>query len=207
MEYSGSNPFHTTELSSGRADSSLPLMPTQAHTRTSIATGLVYTLTASNSSICVFSSNTTGDPIVNLLVIIITIVCLFVYLGLLGGVYKHWPLNLLEYVFFLNLAFLSSGTLYTIAVEKSIHPVTQLSIGITLVIITVIILYHSIQSFVKRCRVKDKLSTVKCKISQKRKNDKDNNIIVDEEQTECHVVEHPTMTYFVVGMEDTLLYQ
>ena len=54
--------------------------------------------------------------------------------------------------------------------------------------------------------MKDKLSTVKCIISQKRRNDKDN-IIVDEEQTECHIVEHPTVTYFVVGMEDTLLYQ
>ena len=174
-------------------------MPTQAHTRTSIATGLVYTLTASNSSICVFSSNTTRDPIVNLLVIIIAIVCLFMYLGLLEGVYKHWPLNLLEYVFFLNLAFLSSGTLYTTAVEKSIHPVTQLSIGITLVIITVIILYHSIQSFVKRCRVKDKISIVKCTISQIRRNDKNNTM--DVQQTEC---DHPTVTYSVVEIEETL---
>jgi predicted outer membrane repeat protein len=35
---------------------------------------------------CVFSANTTGDPAVNLLVIIIAMVCLFVYLGMIGGV-------------------------------------------------------------------------------------------------------------------------
>ena len=123
------------------------------------------------------------------------------YLGLLG-VYKHWPLNLLEYVFFLNLVILSSGTLYTTAVEKSVYPVTQLSVGITLLITMVIILYHSIQSFVKRCRVEDKLSTVKCIISQKRRNDKDNTM--DVQQTEC---DHSTLTYSVVEIKDTSLLQ
>ena len=148
---------------------------------------------------CVFSANTTGDPAINLLVIIIAIVCLFVYLGMLGGVYKYWPLNLLEYAFFLNLVLLSSGTLYATVVEKSVHPVTQLSVGTTLLVTIVIVLYHSIQSLVKRYQVKDKICELKRKVSQKKSNKG-----MDVEQYDFE--EHPTVTYSVVGMEDTILY-
>ena len=148
---------------------------------------------------CVFSANTTGDPAVNLLVIIIAIVCLYVYLGMLGGVYKYWPLNLLEYIFFLNLVVLSSGTLYATVVERSVCPVTQLSVGTTLILTIVIILYHGLQSLVKRYQVKDKICALKHKISQKKSNKG-----MDVEQYDLE--EHPTVTYSVVGMEDTLLY-
>lgn len=50
----------------------------------------------------VFSTNTSGDPAINLLAIIIAIICLFVYLAMFGGVYKIWLLNLLEYSLLLN---------------------------------------------------------------------------------------------------------
>jgi hypothetical protein len=149
---------------------------------------------------CVFSANTTGDPAVNLLVIIIAMVCLFVYLGMLGGVYKYWPLNLLEYIFFMNLVILSSGTLYATVVEKSIRPMTQLSVGTTLMVTIIIVLYHGIQSLVKRYQIKDKVCAFKRRISRKRSN-KD----LDVQQYDLE--EHSTVTYSVVGMEDTLLHQ
>ena len=61
---------------------------------------------------------------------------------------------MLEYAFFLNLVILSAGTLYVSVVEKSVLPMTNVSVGITLVITTFIIVYHGIRSLVKRYHVK-----------------------------------------------------
>ena len=144
---------------------------------------------------CIFSANNTGDPAINLLVIVIVIVCLFVYLGLLGGVYKYWPLNLLEYVFFLNLVILSAGTLYITAVEKSVHPMTHISVGTTFVITIFTILYHSTYIFVKKCHVKEKICTLKQIIYRIRSSK-------DMDMQQFNVGEHPTVTYSVVKMED-----
>ena len=149
---------------------------------------------------CIFSANTTGDPAINLLVIVIVIVCLFVYLGLLGGVYKYWPLNLLEYVFFLNLVILSAGTLYTMAVEKSVYPVTHVSVGTTFIITMFIVLYHGTYIFVKKCHVKEKIWTLKRIISHEKSNK-------DIDVQECDFEEHPTVSYSVIKMEETLIHQ
>lgn len=150
--------------------------------------------------LCVFSANTTGDPAINLLVIVIVIVCLFVYLGLLGGVYKYWPLNVLEYIFFLNLVILSAGTLYIIAVEKSIQSVTHFSVGTTLVITIFIVLYHGIRSLVKRCHMEEKIWILIRTISQKR-----NNVDIDMLQYDLEDLVHPAstsaVTYSIVEME------
>ena len=54
----------------------------------------------------IFSTNTSGDPAINLLAIVIAVICLFVYLTMFGGVYKIWLLNLLEYSSLLNLVIL-----------------------------------------------------------------------------------------------------
>jgi predicted outer membrane repeat protein len=153
--------------------------------------------------LCIFSANTTGDPAINLLVTVIVIVCLFVYLGLLGGVYKYWPLNVLEYIFFLNVVILSAGALYIIAAEKSIHPVTHFSVGITLAITIFIVFYHAIQSFVKRCHMKEKIWTLIRTISRER----NNHIDVDVQQYDLEDLVHPasTVTYSIVKMEEKLL--
>ena len=150
---------------------------------------------------CIFSANTTGDPAINLLVIIIVIDCLFVYLGLLGGVYKYWPLNLLEYVFLLNLVVLSAGSLYTTAVEKSVHPVMHVSVSTALVITICIVLYHGIHIFVKKCHMKEKIWKLPRIISQKRSN------TIDMDVQQCNFEEHPNVTYSIVEMETALLHQ
>ena len=149
---------------------------------------------------CVFSANTTGEPAINLLVIVIVIVCLFAYLGLLGGVYKYWPLNMLEYIFFLNLVILSAGTLYITAVERSVHAVTHVSVGTTLVITIFIVLYHGIHIFVKKCHVKEEMWTLTRIISRKRNNK-------DTDMQQCDFEQHPIVTYSVVEMRETLLQQ
>ena len=66
----------------------------------------------------VFSTNTSGDPAINLLAVTVTIVCLFAYLALFAGVYKVCLLNIFEYSFLLNLIILSVGVLYVISVNN-----------------------------------------------------------------------------------------
>lgn len=73
-------------------------MPTLALTKTSIATGLVSSYLYVRVGLAtVFSANTIGDSAINLLAISVTVPCLFVYLAHIGGAYKLWPLNILEY--------------------------------------------------------------------------------------------------------------
>ena len=74
---------------------------------------------------------------------------LFAYLAFVGGVYKTWPLSLLEYSFFLNLAALSAGTLYCQTVGSNTHVITQVSVGFIFISTVLITFYH--------CQLRDKL--------------------------------------------------
>ena len=121
-------------------------------------------------------------------------------IGLLGGVYKLRPINMLEQAFFLNLVILSAGTLYVSIVEKSVLPVINVSVGITLVITTFIIVHHCIRSLMKRYHVKGIYLT--CILGRKRDNE-DTDIYVQQ----CNFEAHSTVTYSVVEMKELLLHQ
>ena len=98
----------------------------------------------------VFSLNTIGNPMINLLAICITMSCLLAYLSLIGGVYKQWWLNVIETAFILNLLVLSSGSFYQINTGTSIKPIiTYTSTGITLVLFICILVYHFILKVIK----------------------------------------------------------
>ena len=73
---------------------------------------------------------------------------LFAYLAFVGGVYKTWPLSLLEYFFLLNLAALSAGILYCLTTGSNSHAITQVSVSIIFISTVLIILYH--------CQLRDK---------------------------------------------------
>ena len=100
----------------------------------------------------VFSLNTLGDPIINLLSIVTCTFCLFAYLSLIGGVYKLWWVNLVETTFILNLGLLSAAGLYKVAANLAIMPITYTSTGITFISFIAIISYH----------IAVKLSQTKC---------------------------------------------
>ena len=91
----------------------------------------------------VFSTNTSGDPAINLLAIIVVIICLFVCLATFGGVYKIWLLNLLEYCSLLNLIILSVAVLNMISTDKANHVLSQLSVSIALCTTALVITYHT----------------------------------------------------------------
>jgi len=59
-----------------------------------------------------FAVNTLGDPSLNIVFINVTANCLLALKWMLGGIYKKWPLDILEASSFLNLSILSAATLY-----------------------------------------------------------------------------------------------
>ena len=87
--------------------------------------------------------NVLGDPNINLLTVAIVANCLMVLLWLTGGVYKKWPLNLLECSFFLNLSVLATTTLYNHVSGGNQAVLIHLSTGAAFVTFVGVIAYHS----------------------------------------------------------------
>ena len=111
----------------------------------------------------VFSANTVGNSGINLLAVNVTVACLIVYYAFLGGVYKQWPLNLLECFFLLNLLILSAGTLFALSSERHISEVSKLSVSIALLFTGCIVFYHCslriLRSY-KRSKLRERVSNV-----------------------------------------------
>ena len=150
----------------------------------------------------VFSTNTSGDPAINLLAITVTIVCLFAYLALFAGVYKVCLLNILEYSFLLNLIILSVGVLYATSVNnKPVHVVTQISIAITLSVTLVIIAYHMFNMIIKLLEAHTNI-----KISTILKNKAANNLANNDGPKECVITElDRQVTHSVVELTEPLI--
>ena len=125
----------------------------------------------------VFSTNTSGDPAINLLAIIVVITCLFAYLALFAtGIYKVWLVNVLEYSFLLNLIILSASVLYATSVDKPVHLMTQVSVGITLSITAIIIIYHSLHVILRMVKAHTNI-----KITNIWKKKMDNNLEINND--------------------------
>ena len=90
----------------------------------------------------VFSLNVQGDPTTNLLAIVTTVLCLLTYSAYLGGVYRKWPLDLLENTFHLNLGVCSLATLYTYAIDGDHTQVVLTSTSMVFTTLLIISLYH-----------------------------------------------------------------
>ena len=91
----------------------------------------------------VFSLNSLGDPSINLLSIVVVTFSLLAYTSLVGGIYKLWPLNVLENVFFLNLGVLSSAVgFYLESTDTVVPAIACTSVGITFLLFLSIVFYH-----------------------------------------------------------------
>ena len=108
----------------------------------------------------VFSTNTSGDPAINLLAIIIVIICLFVYLATFGGIYKIWVLNILEYSSLLNLVILSISMLYATLADKPSLILSQVSVSITVCTTVLIVAYHSLVEILKAIKIDQKVTAI-----------------------------------------------
>ena len=146
----------------------------------------------------VFSTNTSGDPAINLLAIIIVIICLFVYLALFGGIYRIWLLNLLEYSSLLNLVILSVSMLYMISTKETTHALSQASVSITLCTTVLIIAYHGLAVVLKVMKIDPKVRDFW------RRNKKQPEITNQVQQCNAAMV-NPPVTYSVIELTEPLL--
>ena len=147
----------------------------------------------------VFSANTSGDPAINLLAIIMVIICLFIYLAMFGGVYKVWPLNLLEYFSLFNLVILSVMTLYLMSANKPNHSLSQVSVSITLCTTILIIAYHGFVVVLKMLKI-DPIKVITL-IWKRNKQISENT----NEMQQCDAVVNPPVTYSVIKLTEPLI--
>ena len=86
--------------------------------------------------------NTTGNPAVNLFVVIILVTALTVYKGAALGVYKRWPLDILESTIHFNLILFASSTMYIMEEGGNQAILANISIAIVFITFILIVGYH-----------------------------------------------------------------
>jgi len=84
-----------------------------------------------------------GDPSLNLVVVQVTVFCLLsASQWAFHGIYKQWPLDILESFFLMNTGILSAITLYPKLSGENQAIATDVSIGTTIVAFSVILFYQ-----------------------------------------------------------------
>jgi len=99
-----------------------------------------------------FAGNVSGDPSLNLVVVQVTVFCLLsASQWAFHGIYKQWPLDILESFFLMNTGILSAVALYLKLSGGNQTIATDVSIGTAIVAFSVILFYHvsTHQSIVK----------------------------------------------------------
>ena len=134
----------------------------------------------------VFSLNVVGDPAINLLAITVTVICILTYSAYLGGVYKSWQLDTLEYSFYINLGILSSATLYNINSGGNQSQLVFTSTGIAFITFSFIIFYHVYLRLSKTVQGKKFLTWITLKIKFDKQQQEDillDNVIIEPQPT------------------------
>ena len=150
----------------------------------------------------VFSTNTSGDPAINLLAISIVVLCLFAYLAMFGGVYKTRLLNFLEYSSLLNLAIFSIAMVCTVSTDNEPnYTLSQVSVSITLCTTVLVIAYHGLPVVLRVLRLDTKV-TAFCR----RSNKTDNQLPKTTDKMQQHdVILNPLVTHSVIELKEPLL--
>ena len=102
-----------------------------------------FILSCLNCLFLVFSFNSLGEPALSLLAVSLVSILMLAVLLALHGVYRKWPIDVLEASFYTNLAVTASATFYTSQQNTRNQAVIgNLSVGIAFLKFTGIILYH-----------------------------------------------------------------
>ena len=83
------------------------------------------------------------------LLINVTANCLLALKWMLGGIYKKWPLDILEASSFLNLSILSAATLYAKLAGGDQVAITSISTGMAFATFVGIVIYHMYKRITK----------------------------------------------------------
>ena len=93
----------------------------------------------------IYSINTFGDPMINLLTTSVTMFGLFAYLLMIGGEYKVWWLNLIEVASILNLGIFPTSILYQTTTNSTVESITNISTSIAFIFFILIVILHIIK--------------------------------------------------------------
>ena len=104
-----------------------------------------FLLLTRNILFLIFAFNFTDEPGLNLMSCALASLLILVLMTNLRGIYKKWPLDILESSFHLNLGIVSVATLYTQLTHGNQVAVIYTSTGIATATFTVIMLYHAFQ--------------------------------------------------------------
>ena len=116
----------------------------------------------------IYSTNVGGDPAVNLLATCITVACLLTYLVLAGGVYKTWPLTVLECSYLLNTLILMTVALYSRLIDKNQNVLANVSVVLSFLLSGGTVVYH-VYSKIKETRLVKRY--IQCKQQNSRRNE------------------------------------
>ena len=86
--------------------------------------------------------NIIGNPAVNLFAVIILVTALTIYKGMVAGVYRSWPLDILESTIHFNLILFVSSTMYIMEAGGNQTVLANISLGIVFVTFIFIVGYH-----------------------------------------------------------------
>lgn len=89
-----------------------------------------------------FVGNVLGDPALNLVLVLVVVLCLLASKWGFHGIYKQWPLDILEAFFLINTGVLSAITLYFKFTSGNQTIATNVSIATALLVFAVIFVYH-----------------------------------------------------------------
>ena len=127
----------------------------------------------------IYSINTFGDPMINLLATSVTMFCLFAYLSMIGGVYKVWWHNLIEVAFILNLGIFPTAVLYQTTTNSTVESITNTSTSIAFVLFIMIVIFHIVK-MIASSRVVGAI--IKSKMKRERENEQSDSIGLNKEK-------------------------
>ena len=117
-----------------------------------------------------FACNTNGNPSLNLVAIMITLIVLLLLCWNSGQVYKNYVFSVTESFFFANLGILSSFTLFLTSPPSESEDrslvIVNISVGLSFVIFCIILLYHCYQHLRMTFALSRIVSQVKRKSTQ-----------------------------------------
>ena len=153
----------------------------------------------------VFAGNALGDPNVNLLTMLLTILVLLIAWIKIGRVYRKSPINGLEIFYIVNLMTTVAATLYLRAASDTNMKQQILSlimVGSALIIFISTLIYHCYSELIKtNCGRKLKRKTQAIWNSRQHRANKEEIIVQDEGEEQPHVkARSPTRT--VVCLKD-----
>ena len=109
--------------------------------------------------------NVSNDPQITLISVIFTMGFILVLKGSIGRLYKKWPLDLLEMIFYFNILALSVFAWYFRNTTDRYRPAANVSVIITFIILLGIIVYHLCKYtvlFTKVSRLGHRINFAKC---------------------------------------------